>query len=200
MYFTIYKTTNLINGKIYVGAHKTDRLDDDYLGSGTYLNNAILKYGKENFSKDIIAICDTEEEMYALEESLVCSAFLTFFSTYNLRGGGIGGGDFSKATEVKLKKLREDPEFRKKCRGISINALIKVKQLVSLGLITPSRFKGKRHREESKTKISSSVSKLSKGNNNSQYGTMWITDGIRNLKIKKENLIPEGWRKGRRIK
>lgn len=34
---------------------------------------------------------------------------------------------------------------------------------------------------------------------NSQYGTMWITDGTANQKIKKEDVIPEGWRKGRII-
>lgn len=38
------------------------------------------------------------------------------------------------------------------------------------------------------------------GERNSQYGTMWITDGTNNLKIKKEEMIPEGFRKGRVIK
>ena len=45
----IYKTTNLINGKIYIGMSKNKK--ENYLGSGIYLKYAIDKYGKENFKK-----------------------------------------------------------------------------------------------------------------------------------------------------
>lgn len=33
MYYFIYKTTNLINGKYYIGQHRTECIDDGYLGS-----------------------------------------------------------------------------------------------------------------------------------------------------------------------
>jgi hypothetical protein len=46
MNYFIYKTTNLLNGKYYIGMHVTNQIDDGYLGSGKYLNNAIKKYGK----------------------------------------------------------------------------------------------------------------------------------------------------------
>jgi len=49
MFYTVYKTINLVNGKIYVGLHVTDKLDDDYLGSGKLIQAAIKKYGRENF-------------------------------------------------------------------------------------------------------------------------------------------------------
>lgn len=41
------------------------------------------------------------------------------------------------------------------------------------------------------------MNKFFMGEHNSQYGTMWITNGIQNKKIKKDQVIPQGWRKGR---
>lgn len=57
----IYITTNLINGKQYIGQHKGSP-DDSYLGSGVILRKAIKTYGKENFSKNILCYCTTQEE------------------------------------------------------------------------------------------------------------------------------------------
>lgn len=46
-YGIIYKTTNLVNGKIYVG--QTTRDDENYLGSGSVLLQAVKKYGRKKF-------------------------------------------------------------------------------------------------------------------------------------------------------
>ena len=59
----IYKITNKINGKIYIGKHSTDNLNDGYIGSGVVLKQAIKKYGVENFTKEIIEFCDKEVEL-----------------------------------------------------------------------------------------------------------------------------------------
>lgn len=89
MYYFIYKTTNLINGKSYIGAHTTKNIDDGYLGSGVALIKAIEKYGIKNFKREIIKFCDSKEEMWKEEEKLVVISE----NSYNLRKGGKGGWD-----------------------------------------------------------------------------------------------------------
>ena len=58
MFGYIYETTNLINGKKYIGKHKSSKFDKSYYGSGIYLKNAIEKYGKENFKVRILEKLD----------------------------------------------------------------------------------------------------------------------------------------------
>lgn len=57
----IYKTINLINGKYYIGKQKS--YTKSYLGSGTALKQAIKKYGKNNFKKEILEVCNKEDEL-----------------------------------------------------------------------------------------------------------------------------------------
>lgn len=57
----IYKTTNLINGKFYIGQDFNN--DSKYYGSGKLLTMAIKKYGKENFKKEILEYCSSEKEL-----------------------------------------------------------------------------------------------------------------------------------------
>ena len=63
-----------------------------------------------------------------------------------------------------------------------------------------TNFLGKKHTKESKVKMSKSHKGKHEGSKNSQFGTMWITNGIDNKKIRKDDMIPEGWRKGRFVK
>jgi len=74
-YYTIYKITNKMNGKIYIGSHKTCNLNDEYMGSGKYLNYAIKKHGIDNFVKEILFVFGTPELMYAKEAELVTEDF-----------------------------------------------------------------------------------------------------------------------------
>jgi len=56
----IYKTTNLVNGKIYVGQHYTSA-DDGYLGSGTYFKSILKEFGKENFIRETLEFCTKQD-------------------------------------------------------------------------------------------------------------------------------------------
>jgi Holliday junction resolvase len=62
-YYIIYETKNLKNGKIYIGMHETDNLEDGYLGSGTRLKRAIRYYGREFFERRILHIFNNKEDM-----------------------------------------------------------------------------------------------------------------------------------------
>ena len=91
MFYTIYKITNKINGKIYIGKHQTKDLNDGYMGSGKNLRRAISKYGIENFEKEILFQFDTEHKMNSKEAELVTEEFCLREDTYNLCPGGQGG-------------------------------------------------------------------------------------------------------------
>jgi hypothetical protein len=83
----VYKTTNLINNKIYIGVHSYKKYMG-YIGSGTYITNAIKKYGKENFRFEILYYTDTAAQADVIEEMLVTKDFIERIDTYNEVPGG----------------------------------------------------------------------------------------------------------------
>ena len=89
-YNILYKTTNLVNGKIYIGVHSTDNLDDGYLGSGVALLAAIKEYGKKSFTRDILKFFYTQQASYAEEFRIVDASFIDDRSNYNIKIGGEG--------------------------------------------------------------------------------------------------------------
>lgn len=102
MLFTVYKTTNLINDKIYIGFHKISNMtdlistesiyssifSDGYLGSGKLIKRAIEKYGPENMKQELLLVTEDEEEAAQLEKELVNRVFIERDDTYNLSIGG----------------------------------------------------------------------------------------------------------------
>ena len=66
-YGFIYITTNLVNGRKYLG--QCSKLNDQkYLGSGKYIKKAIKKYGRSNFSREIVMYAFSKEDLNYLEK------------------------------------------------------------------------------------------------------------------------------------
>lgn len=118
-FYGIYKITNKVNGKMYIGQHITDDLDDGYLGSGIVIHNAVKKYGPDSFTKEWLEFAENVEELNYLERMYVDEEWLARPDTYNLKIGGSGGWDYINRTRPgaggrKLKGFKHSDEFRKK--------------------------------------------------------------------------------------
>lgn len=87
-YYGLYKITNLTNGKMYIGQHKTSNLDDGYMGSGKIIKLAIQKYGIDNFRKEWLMFCEDSDELNYMERVFVDQTWLDRSDTYNLSLGG----------------------------------------------------------------------------------------------------------------
>lgn len=100
----VYKTTNLINGKQYIGRDMYN--NPKYLGSGKLLNKAIKKYGIEHFQKEILQECSSVDELKAAEEY-----WITYYNAsvdpnfYNILNGSSGGDSLSQHPD--LENIRE---------------------------------------------------------------------------------------------
>lgn len=205
MFYTIYKITNTINNKIYIGKHQTTKLEDGYMGSGKMIQLAVKKYGIESFTKEILHVFDTEAQMNEMEKSLV----VVSEHTYNLCSGGHGG--FGYINENKLNRhypnKKENNRLNlakgekalaeyyasgkhKELMGTKIRHMLKE-------LYPDGTFKGKKHTEKTLEKIKNSIAGKQSGTKNSQFGSVWITNGTENKKMKNTDIVPNGWHKGR---
>lgn len=105
-YRYIYKITNKINGKIYIGKRTSIKEPqfDRYMGSGIKIGLAIKKYGEENFNKDILEICESEEELNEKEKY-----YINLYNSlddkigYNIHLGGKGGNTGKRTEESKIR-------------------------------------------------------------------------------------------------
>lgn len=109
MYYTVYKVTNKVNGKYYIGKHQTVLLTDSYMGSGKLLRRAIQKYGSNNFVKEILYVCDNKAEMNAKEKELA----IVSKETYNLCEGGKGGFGYINRNKLNGDKFAKVNYLRK---------------------------------------------------------------------------------------
>lgn len=214
MYY-IYCITNNINGKTYIGQHKTIHINDSYMGSGVYLKRSKEKYGLENFSKKILAIAETKKNVDILEKVFIALYRACGKAEYNITDGGDGiccSGQFE--IERRLKISKASVEHWKNYSDDKKENLIKK---IALG------NKGKKHphSEETKNKISKAsiehwkrkgykefvgkkISESLKGrkrnkpvwNKGKSTGLHWWTNGVENVCSFE---CPKGFYKGRTL-
>ena len=161
MYYIVYKTTNNTNNKFYIGYHQTENLEDNYLGSGLLIKQAILKYGKDNFKRDILYVFPSREEALLKESEIVNEKFLKNPQTYNLRIGGDGGWEY--INNILNSNIEYKNEFKKKVANGVKKAILEGKldesfrknseRFIKMN-IEKNPFLNKKHSEGSKKCIS----------------------------------------------
>jgi len=176
LYGFVYITTNIINGKKYIGQKIFDNRWKSYLGSGIHLKSAIKKYGKENFSREIIAIAYSKEELNKLEIMFIKEHDAVKSNDYyNISSGG-GTNAGLKMSEETRKKMSEANKGQK-CYMYGKPKSEETRKKLSLA------NKGKKLSEETKGKMSESgkgkpkseqhkqnISLALKGNKSYMYG------------------------------
>ena len=112
--YCIYRITNKVNGKTYIGQHKYKKLNDSYMGSGILIKKAIKKYGIENFKKEIlefniptVELVNDWEQMYILFERAKDKA------EYNIANGGRGGNPWNKGKKMPEELVKKNSDSHK---------------------------------------------------------------------------------------
>lgn len=199
----IYRITNLLNNRFYVGMH-TGFPEDRYFGSGKRLKAEVKKYGKENFKKEILEILPTRKALELREAEIVDDVLLANPLCLNLKNGGEGGGKiWNEEHHTKMisgtLRMFENRTFEER-------SVISKKSMATQKSRGNVLFGGSNHKLgttqtlETRKKISASNTGKHTGTSNSQYGSCWITDGTQSIKIKKEQLdefLSKGYSRGR---
>ena len=167
-YYYVYITTNLLNGKQYVGDRSCDCLpsQDPYLGSGRpYFKNALKKYGKLKFQKEILERFDNKQEAFNAQEKYIDKFNTLVPNGYNISPkGGMGVRDcHSKESKLKISKSlkkaykegrKEKPDFSKEKHPLfNTQRSEETREKISKSNKGKQTWLGKTHTEESKEKI-----------------------------------------------
>jgi hypothetical protein len=214
----IYKTTNTINGKQYIGL--CTREDDKYLGSGKLLKQAIKKYGKDNFNREIIEECDDFE--YLCEREIYWIEYYNAVENdnfYNLSYGGNGGDSklmkeyWSSMTPEQRKNSRNWKPHFKGLDQSGDNHISKNDPNWTNSVSEGVKASWDKYTEEERASRGNIISQRrkelgsAKGKKNPMYGRSvvkeknlkWYTNGVDNLYIP-EGTQPKSYHRGRTMK
>lgn len=226
-YGFVYETINLVNGHKYIGQHRRRQNPEDpddswYLGSGKILCYAIEKYGWENFSRRILCECKNQEELNEKE-----AYYISYYNAvesdeyYNIAKDAYPHSGFGEEHWIYKKNNGHLTEEHKKnlskaqvVRWTSVEAREKMSKTISSTLIGNTRREGTKQSAETRKKISEANkgceiplhvrelnSRLRTETNTARFaGTITITNGLSNRRVRPGTEIPEGWWRGMTMK
>lgn len=152
--FTVYQTTHLASGRVYIGSHKTEDPNDRYLGSGVRISRAVKKYGASSFVKEVLFVFDNPEAMIAKEKELVTSEFVARDNTFNIAPGGLGAHSLSlegkRAVSVARKGKPLSAEHKAKVRAGNLGKKMKPESIAA----TAAFWRGRKHDDEARQRMS----------------------------------------------
>jgi len=213
LYMFIYKTTNTVNGKQYIGLCTRD--DKNYLGSGRLIKDAIRKYGKDNFTREILEECDDfdtlcEREIYWINKYDAVNND----NFYNLSYGGSAGDSklmkeyWSSMTPKQRKNSRNWKPHFKGLNQSGVNHISKNDPDWSDKVSKAVKQTWDSYTEEEKRERLKNFGKYNKsGKKNPMYGRSavteknlkWYTNGVDNLYVT-EGTQPDDYHRGRTMK
>jgi group I intron endonuclease len=158
MYGYVYLTTNLVNGKQYIGQHKSKVFDIYYLGSGKLIKSAINKYGRKNFSCEILSIAGSKEELDKQEIFWIAKYnAATSEQFYNIANGGNTIGTVAESTKKRISKAHKGKKLTAEQRKKMSDAKKGTHQSEIHKQHLSEARKGLKRSEETKRKISESL-------------------------------------------
>lgn len=177
MYGYVYLTTNLVNGRKYIGQHKSEQFTENYKGSGKILRQAFDKYGWSNFRVELLEECDSKEDLDRSEVKWISDMNAVYSDEYyNIAFGG--SSRHGPISEDQKKALSEFGKTRTGCKN---------------------PFYGKHHTEETINKIKEANSKRDDFSScGANRGKVIVNNGEVNKFISPDEDLPEGFVYGRK--
>jgi len=212
MYGYIYMTTNLVNGKRYIGKHKSvEFVGNEYIGSGKLLKRDIKAHNynvRTDFKVELLEECDTleslnEREIYWISYYDACNSK----EFYNIHFGG-DGGDISlylspddmeairkEHSEFIKNKFNTDKNFKKSFSGAKFGHKVTKE--------TKSKISNKQKEYWNSVDVGVKHERLSRSATNRNIGRVWVTNDIIDKFVPNDNLndyLNSGFRLGRKFK
>jgi hypothetical protein len=197
-YHILYKTTNIINQKIYIGIH-TQSIDpyefDGYYGSGKLLQYAIDKYGEDNFVRETLEVYEDYQELRAREREIVNVDFLLREDVYNISVGGTGGNTNPHISPEEKAIIREKIRISQLERMTPITEETREKQRVSAKhriINHPHTIPNNKNRKH----VGDGLKNIQQAGAARINKFRWITNGTSTAMISRSDEIPDGWYSG----